>query len=156
MRRARLRLLQSRPSLQNEFSSLAPSTGNLQAYHFTFSGRSPSVTRRMCALDHRRTFWWRETTCALFSELDQRGWLSLTRRERLSWGLASLIRPREPFPACRSQVCRYVRPERLALAIVAAFLTRWYHYKTSASDFGSRSVPTKNDPTSAPYLSATR
>src|SRR6476659_2426224 len=35
--------------------------------------------------------------------------------------------PREPFPACRPETCRYTRPERLALAIVAAFLIRWCH-----------------------------
>src|SRR6185503_19562814 len=35
--------------------------------------------------------------------------------------------PREPFPACRPETCRYTRPERLALAIVAAFLIRWRH-----------------------------
>src|SRR6476619_3743697 len=35
--------------------------------------------------------------------------------------------PREPFPACRPETCRYTKPERLALAIVAAFLIRWRH-----------------------------
>jgi hypothetical protein len=30
-------------------------------------------------------------------------------------------------PGAPSSIRRYVRPERLALAIVAAFLSRWYH-----------------------------
>jgi hypothetical protein len=30
-------------------------------------------------------------------------------------------------PDVPSSIRRYVRPERLALAIVAAFVTRWYH-----------------------------
>ena len=43
------------------------------------------------------------------------------------WGPASLMRPREPFPACRPCTGRYVRPERLALTVIAALLTRWRH-----------------------------
>src|SRR4029078_6053343 len=35
--------------------------------------------------------------------------------------------PREPFPACRPETCRYTRAERLAVRIVAAFLIRWRH-----------------------------
>jgi hypothetical protein len=38
-------------------------------------------------------------------------------------------------PDMPSRICRYVRPERIALAIFAALLTRWYHAQTSVSDF---------------------
>jgi hypothetical protein len=80
---------------------------------------------------------------------------SLTRRERLNWGLASLIRPREPFPGAVLKVRRYVRPERLALAIVAAFLTRWYHYKTSVPVFRVALRPQRTTRIMKWYLSAT-
>ena len=48
----------------------------------------------------------------------------------------------EAAPGAPSSIRRYVRPERLALAIVAAFLTRWYHYKTSVADFANSRVVT--------------
>ena len=51
-------------------------------------------------------------------------------------------------PGAPSSIRRYVRPERLALAIVAAFLTRWYHIQNLRAAFANLSVVTS--PISSP------
>ena len=43
------------------------------------------------------------------------------------------MRPRRPFPTCHPESRRSAGPERLALAIVAAWLARWRHLNLRVS-----------------------